>query len=238
METNQKELKYLSIITGVYVGALVLVPSMASKFISLGPFTMVASTLVFPITFIANDVLTEVYGYSRSRKVIWTGLACQMFAAIMYWVIKLLPAPDFWHNQAAYETILGAAPRIAVASLSAYFFGEFANSVVLSKMKYTQAAKRGIFQAWRFVASTIVGEAVDSIVFAGIAFTGVVAFNEVIVIPFTIWTVKVLYEIVALPFSMRFSNWLKSVEQVDYVDQPNITNYNPFAVFFSKPNKQ
>lgn len=233
MQTNDKELKYLSVITGIYVGALVLVPSMASKFISLGPFIMVASTLVFPITFIANDILTEVYGYSRSRKVIWTGLVCQMFAAIMYWIIGLLPAPDFWHNQSQYETILGTAPRIAIASLSAYFFGEFANSVILSKMKYVQEAKRGFYQGWRFVASTIVGEAVDSIVFATIAFTGVLTFKEVVITSFTIWAFKVLYEVVALPFSIKFSNWLKSIEQVDYIDQPNITNYNPFSVFFS-----
>jgi len=233
MKTNEQELKYLSVITGIYVGALVLVPSMASKFIALGPFVMVASTLVFPITFIANDILTEVYGYSRSRKVIWTGLICQMFAAMMYWVIKELPAPDFWHNQAEYETILGTAPRIAVASLSAYFFGEFANSVILSKMKYIQDAKRGFSQGWRFVASTIVGEAVDSVVFSSIAFIGVLAFKEIVITSFTIWAFKVLYEIVALPFSIRLSNWLKVVEKIDYIDRPNITNYNPFSVFFT-----
>lgn len=229
-----KELKLLNVITGIYVGALVLVPSMASKFISIGPFSMVASTLVFPITFIANDVLTEVYGYSRSRKVIWTGLACQMFAAIMYWLINIWPYPDFWSNQKAYETILGTAPRIAVASLSAYFFGEFANSLVLSRMKYSQDGKRGFRQGWRFVASTIAGEAVDSVVFSAIAFTGVLSISDIVNTSVTIWVFKVLYEVAALPFSIPFSNWLKRKEGIDQIDQPKLTSYNPFSVFFKK----
>jgi queuosine precursor transporter len=231
MNTQIKELKLLNVITGVYVGALVLVPSMASKFISIGPFTMVASTLVFPITFIANDILTEVYGYNRSRKVIWTGLACQMFAALMYWFIKILPHPEFWQGQAAYETILGTAPRIAIASLSAYFFGEFANSLVLSKMKYSQNGQKGFSQGLRFVLSTVFGEAVDSIVFAAIAFSGVLSLNEVVNISLTIWIFKVLYEIVALPMSIPFANWLKKKEGIDEIDQPNITSYNPFHSF-------
>jgi uncharacterized integral membrane protein (TIGR00697 family) len=233
MNFQTKELKFINIITGVYVGALVLVPSMASKFISIGPFSMVASTLVFPITFIANDVLTEVYGYTRSRKIIWTGLTCQIFAAIMYWLIKVWPYPDFWTNQQAYETILGTAPRIAVASLSAYFFGEFANSLVLSKMKFSQDGRKGIRQGWRFVASTIVGEAVDSIVFSAIAFSWVLPFKEVVNISITIWAFKVLYEIVALPLSIPFANWLKKAEGIDQIDQPSLTSYNPFAVFFN-----
>lgn len=234
MDTPTKELKFINVITGIYIGALVLVPSMASKFISIGPFSMVASTLVFPITFIANDVLTEVYGYTRSRKIIWTGLTCQVFAAIMYWLIKIWPYPGFWENQQAYETILGTAPRIAIASLSAYFFGEFANSLVLSKMKYSQDGKKGLKQGWRFVASTIVGEAVDSIIFSSIAFSGVLPVKEVINISVTIWAFKVLYEIVALPLSIPFANWLKKTEGIDQIDRPQITSYNPFAVFFKK----
>lgn len=234
MTKFKEELKFINVITGVYVGALVLVPSMASKFISIGPFSMVASTLVFPITFIANDVLTEVYGYTRSRKIIWTGLVCQIFAAFMYWIIKIWPYPDFWSGQQAYETILGTAPRIAVASLSAYFFGEFANSLVLSKMKYSQAGKKGLRQGWRFVASTIVGEAVDSAVFSAIAFSGVLSLSKVIDISITIWVFKVLYEIVALPLSIPFANWLKRTEGLDQIDQPSLTSYNPFAIFFKK----
>lgn len=234
MSNLNKELKLINVITGVYVGALVLVPSMASKFVSIGPFSMVASTLVFPITFIANDVLTEVYGYTRSRKIIWTGLMCQIFAAVMYWLIKIWPYPDFWTNQGAYETILGTAPRIAVASLSAYFFGEFANSLVLSKMKYSQKGKRGFRQGWRFILSTIVGEAVDSVVFSSIAFSGVLPFSEVVNISITIWVFKVLYEVVALPISIPFTNWLKKVESIDEIDEPSIISYNPFSVFFKR----
>lgn len=124
---------------------------MSSKFIALGPTAIVGSTLIFPITFIFNDMLTEVYSYRRSRVIIRTGMAMRIFAALFYWIIEIWPAPSFWSNQAAYETILGQAPRIVLASLSAYFCGEFVNSFILSKMKHRQGGKRGGSQAWRFV---------------------------------------------------------------------------------------
>src|SRR5437667_4095156 len=165
MEPKERDLKLFSIFAGIFVAVLVLVPSVGSKFIAIGPFNINGATLIFPITFIFNDLLTETYGYARSRRIIWTGLGCQILAALTYWVVEIWPAAPFWHNQEAYAIILGSAPRITLASLSAYFCGEFANSVILSKMKYWAKGERGWRQAWRFVASTIVGEGVDSVVF-------------------------------------------------------------------------
>lgn len=221
--------RLLPVFTGVFTAILVLVPSMSSKFISLGPTEIVGSTLIFPITFIFNDMLTEVYGFKQSRVVIWTGMAMQVFAALFYWIIQIWPAPSFWANQAAYDTILGQAPRIVLASLSAYFFGEFANSVVLSKMKYKQDGRRGGAQASRFVWSTVVGEGLDSFVFMTVAFLGVMPTPQLFKIVGTIWVIKVAYEVLALPISMSFTNWVKRIEGVDVIDRPETTSYNPFA---------
>ncbi len=230
METKERDLKLFSIFTGIFVAVLVLVPSVGSKFIAIGPFNINGATLIFPITFIFNDMLTEVYGYARSRRIIWTGLGCQIFAALIYWLVGMLPAASFWTNQEAYMTILGQAPRIVLASLSAYFCGEFANSVILSKMKYWAKGERGWRQAWRFVASTIVGEGLDSIVFMSVGFIGVLSANDIVTTIVTIWIFKILYEIVALPFSMRFANWVKKIEGMDTIDSPTNTSYNPFIV--------
>ncbi len=230
IQNSEKSFKLLNIFTGIFVGVLVLVPSMSSKFIAIGKLTIVGSTLIFPITFIFNDIFTEVYGYARSRRIIWTGMAMQIFAALFYYLIEIWPAASFWHNQEAYSTILGQAPRIVLASLSAYFFGEFANSFVLSKMKYSQTGKRGLKQGWRFVASTIVGEGFDSLIFMSVGFLGVIALPDLIKTIFTIWGVKVLYEVIALPLSIPFSNWVKKIEGIDTIDNPIETKYNPFKI--------
>ena len=229
---NEKRTHYklLPILTGIFSAVLVLVPSMSSKFISIGSLAIVGSTLIFPIVFIFNDVLTEVYGYRQSRIVIWTGMAMQIFAAIFYYVIDIWPAPAFWTNQEAYSLILGQAPRIVLASLTAYFFGEFANSYILSKMKYKQGGTRGSRQASRFVWSTVIGEGLDSFIFTTVAFLGVWPTIDMVKVILTIWIVKVVYEIVALPMSMRVANWVKRVEGIDVIDDPKKTYYNPFTI--------
>jgi queuosine precursor transporter len=227
---SKPPLRLLPIMTGVFTAVLVLVPSMSSKFISIGDLAIVGSTLIFPITFIFNDILTEVYGFKLSRLVIWTGMVMQIFAALFYWLIEIWPAPDFWDNQEAYSTILGQAPRIVLASLSAYFCGEFANSLVLSRMKYRQKGRPGTSQAGRFVWSTVIGEGLDSFVFMTVAFLGTMPTPDLFKIVGTIWIVKVLYEVLMLPVSMRLANWVKKVERIDVIDDPRLVSYNPFAV--------
>ena len=228
--TTNQHTKLLSLFTSLYITILVLVPSVASKFIALGPITIGGATLIFPITYIFNDILTEVYGYQLSRRVIWTGMACSAFTAFVYWFVGALPPASFWHDQAAYDTILGAAPRIVCASLAAYFFAEFANSYVLSKMKFWQRGKGGKQQAGRFVASTIVSEFFDTLIFFLGGFYSVIATEDLLRTMLTIWIVKVVYEIVALPFTLKFTNWVKKVEQMDVIDRPGEVNYNPFAI--------
>jgi len=226
------------VFTGIFVTVLVVATVASTKIFSLGSFTFPAGLLVFPITFIFNDILTEVYGYSRSRRIIWTGLGCQALAGLTFWIVGILPPASFWNHQAAYDAVLGFVPRVALAGLTAYFCGEFANSVVLSKMKYVEKGERGLKQGWRFVASTMVGEAVDSIVFMSIAFIGEIPPAAIVSTIITLYIAKVLYEIVALPFSIRFANWVKKIEGVDYIDTPQLTNYNPFAVFSIRSTHQ
>ena len=125
--------------------------------------------------------------------------------------------------------ILGAVPRIVLASISAYFCGEFANSFVLSKMKYWSGGRRGLSQAWRFVASTIVGEGLDSVVFMVIAFAGALSGPELVQTTLSLYVFKVAYEVLATPLSTRVANWVKRVEGVDHIDRPDETNYNPLA---------
>jgi hypothetical protein len=230
MAKPERELRVLPVLTGCFVAVLLLTPPLDSKFIALGPLAVPAATLLFPIAFILNDVLTEVYGYERSRRVIWTGMACQILAALSFWIVGALPGAPFWHNQQAYSTILGVVPRIALASLTAYLCGEFANSFVLSRMKYSQHGRRGIAQGWRFVASTLIGEALDSVVFMLGAFVGVLSVPELLTSMFTIYLLKVAVEVIALPGSIRLANWLKRVEGFDQLDDPAATRYNPFKL--------
>ncbi len=231
-DRKDSDFQLYAVFAALFASVLVLVPSAASKFIAVGPLAISGATLIFPITFIFNDLLTEVYGFSRSRKIIWTGLGCQVLAAFTYWIVGVWPAAEFWNNQAAFDAILGAAPRITLASLSAYFCGEFANSAVLSKMKYWAHGARGIQQSWRFVASTIVGEALDSVVFMFVGFLGVIPTDDLLRTIATIWVAKVIYEIVALPATTYLANWVKRIEGIDHIDTPQATTYNPFAVFF------
>ena len=234
MAKDEKELRLLPIVTGIFVTILVLTPPLDSKFIAIGRFALPGATVIFPLAFIFNDVLTEVYGYERSRRIIWTGLACQVLAAVSFWLVGRLPAAAFWHNDQAYATILGIVPRIAGASLLAYFCGEFANSLVLSRMKFAQRGLTGLPQWLRFLVSTIVGEALDSVVFMSVGFAGVLSTRDLLDTTAAIYVIKVGYEIVALPLSTRMANWMKRREAFDKLDDPMATVYNPFRLAVSR----
>jgi uncharacterized integral membrane protein (TIGR00697 family) len=240
VEEHRNRSSLLPVITGIFVTVLVLTPSASSKFLSIGsislgglstgPLSISGSTLFFPISYIFGDIFTEVYGYARSRRIIWLGFACQAFAAAIYSIIQYWPAASFWDNQAAYDSILGQAPRIVLASLSAYFVGEFVNSFIVSRMKWRQKGKAGTAMGARFVVSTIFGEFFDSAVFIGVGFAGVMATGDLIKTIATIWIIKVIYEIVALPVSMRITAWVKRQEGIDELDDPNSTSYSPFQI--------
>ncbi len=191
----------------------------------LGAFTFGAGVLFFPLSYVFGDILTEVYGYARARKVIWAGFGAMAFAAIMASVVVALPPAPGWPNQLAYETVFGQTPRIVMASMIAYFCGEFVNSYVLAKMKIAADGKR---MSVRFVASTVFGEGVDSLLFYPIAFYGIWSNDLVFKVMAAQWGLKVLVEVVMLPVTIAIVKALKRAESEDYFDRN--TRFTPFSL--------
>ena len=193
----------------------------------VGSLTFGAGVLFFPISYVFGDILTEVYGYARSRRVIWAGFAALAFAAFMAWVIVKLPAAPFWHNQGAYEIAFGSTWRIAAASLVAFVCGEFVNSFVLAKMKILTAGR----WLWtRTIGSTIFGEGVDSLLFYPLAFygSGIIPDDKLPLVMLSQFVAKVGVEIVFTPVTYKIVAWLKRVEHEDYYDRD--TDFNPFTL--------
>jgi len=223
------------IIAALFITCLITANIIAVKLITLGvepiryggfqfPGPLPAAIVIFPISYIFGDILTEVYGYRQARKVIWLGFLCNLIAVFAFWVAGWIPALDSG-VQNAYERILGYTPRLLVASFLAYLVGEFANSFVLAKMKIMT---RGRFLWTRTIGSTIVGEGLDATVFIIIAFGGTLSWALILGIILTHWLVKTGYEVVATPFTYMVVNFLKRKERIDTYDYD--TDFNPFLV--------
>lgn len=195
----------------------------------IGPVTFGAGVLFFPISYIFGDILTEVYGYAQARRVIWSGFAALIFAAVMAAVIVELPPAPGWPNQHIYEVAFGNTWRVAGASMIAYFCGEFVNSYVLARMKVRSGGRR---MSWRFVASTVAGEAVDSSLFYPLAFfnSGIMPNDLVVTLMVSQFIAKTLVEILFLPLTVRVVAALKRAENEDYFDRE--TDFNPFKLSF------
>jgi len=220
-----KNYKYYSLITGLFTASLLISNVLDTKIFMLGSLALPAGIILFPIAYLFGDILTEVYGYAASRKVIWTGFISLLLMVFTFQIAKLLEPAPFWEHQKAFEDVLGQVPRIVIASITAYFLGEFTNSFTLAKMKLKSIGKR---MAWRFVISTIFGEFVDTAIFVLIAFSGNMPFTAMVSVTLSAWAFKVIWEIIALPFSLPLVNWLKKSENEDYYD--NNTNFNPFKL--------
>ncbi len=191
----------------------------------IGAFAFGAGVLFFPISYVFGDILTEVYGYAKARRVVWAGFAAMAFASFMAWVVVQLPPAAGWPNQAAYETIFGATPRIVLASLLAFWAGEFVNAYVLARMKVWSEGRA----LWlRMIGSTGIGQGVDSLIFYPVAFYGVWSDALLLTVMASNYLLKVLWEIVALPFTYRIVAWLKRVEGEDHYDRR--TDFNPFTL--------
>jgi len=229
----ERTYRYYDFIMAAFVAVLICAnmigPAKASQIVipGWGPFTFSAGVMFFPISYIFGDILTEVYGYARARRVIWAGFAAMIFAAVMaYVVVSLPPAPD-WPNQQAYEIAFGNLWRIVAASIVAYFCGEFANSFVLAKMK---VASNGRKMGARFVASTLASEIIDSAIFYPLAFygSGLMPNELVFTLMWAQFGLKTLVEFVMLPVTFRVVAFLKRAEGEDYFDRT--TNFNPFKL--------
>jgi uncharacterized integral membrane protein (TIGR00697 family) len=211
------------IITAIFVTCLITANIIAVKVISLGPFILPAAIIIFPLSYIFGDILTEVYGYRQARKIIWLGFVCNLILVIFAWVGQVLPPAPFWEGQEAYESILGYTPRLLVASFCGYLIGEFANSFVLAKMK---VVTRGRWLWSRTIGSTVVGQGLDTAVFITLAFVGTPSFALIMILYH--WLAKTLIEAIATPFTYAVVNSLKKKEAIDTYDYE--TNFNPFSV--------
>jgi hypothetical protein len=207
----------------LFVAVLLISNVASSKLLRLGPFSFDGGTILFPLSYIFGDILTEVYGYARSRRVIWTGFACTALMAVTLTIVGALPAAEGWQGQAAYLAILGQTPRIVLASLLAYFAGSFSNSYVLARMK---VLTRGRWLWSRTILSTIIGEGIDSWLFVLIAFYGTQPPALLRAIILSNYIFKVAVEALATPFTYALVSRLKRVEREDYYDYD--TNFSPF----------
>lgn len=217
--------RFLVLITGLFVATLLISNTLDTKIFMFFGLALPAGIVLFPLAYLFGDILTEVYGFAVSRRIIWTGLACLVLMVGSYELAQLLPPAPFWQNQKQFEATLSQVPRIVLASMIAYLCGEFANSITLAKMKVMSEGRQ---MSLRFIASTLVGQAIDTIVFVLIAFTGQfppLALAQIIV---SAWAVKVAWEIIALPATLVIVRWLKKVEKEDFFDRD--TSFNPFRV--------
>ncbi len=228
--------KYLSWVTAIFVTCLIVANIIAVKLIDVAGLILPAAVIIFPISYICGDVLTEVYGYARARQVIWIGFACNLLAVVAVTVGGALPPASFWaSNQPAYETVLGFAPRLLAASFIAYLAGEFLNSFVLARMK---VATDGRYLWARTIGSTLIGQLADSSVFITLGLLQVTALPAALqgTLPreallgtiATQWLVKSAYEAIATPLTYIAVNRLKHAEGVDVFDRD--TNFNPFRL--------
>jgi uncharacterized integral membrane protein (TIGR00697 family) len=231
--TEQRNYRYYEFVMAAFVTVLIcsnlIGPAKIAQFELpvLGAVVLGAGALFFPISYVFGDILTEVYGYSRARRVIWAGFAGLGFASFMAAVVVALPPAPFWKHQAAYEVAFGSTWRIVAASMIAYFCGEFVNSYVLAKMKILTAGK----WLWtRTIGSTIAGEAVDSALFYPLAFygSGIIPDDKLPLVMAAQFIVKVSVEVVFTPVTYKVVAFLKRAEREDYYDRQ--TNFNPFTL--------
>jgi uncharacterized integral membrane protein (TIGR00697 family) len=218
--------RYLDFITALFVVVLIVSNIASTKVVLLGPFTFDGGTILFPLAYIFGDVLTEVYGYKRSRRVIWTGFFLLMLATLTFGIVNALPTPPDQQNTAqAFSTILGLVPRIVLASLVAYWVGEFVNSYVLAKLKI---ATRGRWLWTRTLGSTLIGQGLDTGIFLLIAFYGVWDNTLLWTVFVSNYVFKVGVEALFTPLTYAVVGFLKRSEREDYYDRD--TDFNPFAV--------
>jgi len=218
--------RYLDIITAIFVAVLLISNIASTKIVQVWIFTFDGGTILFPVSYIFGDILTEVYGYRKSRRVIWIGFFCALLMSVILGLIGLIkPAPG-WGLQDAYMSILGQTPRIVAASLVAYFAGEFSNSFTLAKMKILT---RGRWLWTRTIGSTVIGQFVDTILFVLIAFSGLYNWNLIFLIIVSNYIFKVGFEAILTPVTYKVVGFLKKRERVDYFDYK--TDFNPFKFY-------
>jgi len=222
---QRKNYRYFDILVAFFVAVLLISNIASTKILSLWKFTFDGGTVLFPLSYIFGDILTEVYGFRRSRRVIWLGFGSAMLMSLVMFIVQVLPPADGWNNQEAFENIVGFIPRIVVASLLAYFAGEFTNSVIMSRLKIKTKGKL----LWlRTISSTLAGEGIDTVIFCLIAFYGTIPESLLISVILSNYIFKCSVEILLTPLTYSVVGTLKKKENEDVYDH-NIS-YNPFSV--------
>ena len=222
----KKEVSVIFMLAGILFATCLLISNiLATKILMIGSWAAPAGVLIFPIAYILNDVITEVWGFKKARLIIWTGFVVNILAVLFFTLGIVIPGAPFWQNQEAFSTVLGNTPRIVIASLSAYLIGSFLNAFVMSRMK---VMTKGKGFSGRAIVSTLAGESADSLIFISIAFAGVFPIGVLITMIFTQATLKTVYEILILPVTIWVVNFVKRVEGVDAYDTD--LSYNLFCL--------
>lgn len=211
------------VVAALFVTCLITANIIAVKLVSIFGQVLPAAIIIFPLSYIIGDILTEVYGYRHARAVIWLGFLCNLVAVVAIWGGGRLAAASFWGDQAAYDAILGYTPRLLGASFAAYLVGELTNSAILARMK---VLTRGHWLWSRTIGSTLVGQGIDSLIFITLAFGG--TDSPLVQLILTQWTAKVVYETAATPLTYLVVGWLKRREGVDHYDSD--TRFNPIPL--------
>jgi hypothetical protein len=217
----------LLFISAVFITCLIAANTIAVKLIAVGSWTLPAAVIVFPLSYIFGDILTEVYGFGWARRIIWLGFLCNLVFVFFVWLGGIIPPSPLWPNQQAYQSILGLAPRVLLASFAGYLVGEFTNSMILSRLK---VATGGRWLWLRTIASTVIGQGLDTAVFITIAFAGP-SFMPIIILYH--WLAKVAIEVAATPMTYLTVSYLKRKDGVDAYDRH--TGLNPFS--FKEPHE-
>jgi uncharacterized integral membrane protein (TIGR00697 family) len=225
MNANSSSYRFFDILVALFVAVLLISNIASTKFLTLWVFTFDGGTILFPLSYIFGDILTEVYGFRRSRRVIWLGFISALLMSLILYLVQILPPAADWPNQHAYESLLGFIPRIVLASLIAYFLGEFTNSISLSLLKIRT---KGRFLWVRTILSTIIGEGIDTMVFCMIAFYGTLPNNVLWTVIVSNYIFKCSVEVLFTPVTYMIVNILKKKEKVDVYDYG--VKYNPFRI--------
>src|ERR1700722_5401221 len=224
MLANIRRYKYLDVLTTAFVVILLVSNLIAQKVCQIGPFAVSGAILLFPITYIFGDIFTEIYGFAASRRAIWLGFFGTILLYFMGAIIIALPAAPGWHNQEAFSIVFGFIPRILAASLVAFWAGEFANSYTMARLKLLTNGRK----LWtRTIGSTVVGQAVDTVLVITLTFAGTVGVATLVRIIVSGYLLKVAYEVIATPITYLVINWLKRAEQSDAFDRHE--SFNPFS---------
>ena len=209
----------------LFVVCLIASNLLVTKVIQVGPITATAALLVFPVSYIINDCIVEIWGYRKTRLIIWTGFLMNFLVVGLMQLAILLPVPPFWEGNEAFTFVFGLAPRVVTASFCAFLVGSFVNAYIMSKMK---VASKGKHFSLRAIVSTLAGEGADSFIFFPIALGGIIGWNELLLITVTEALLKSLYEVIILPVTILVVKWIKKIDRTDVYDHE--ISFNPFKI--------